>query len=309
MKILITGGSGMVGRNLLEHEDIKLKKVYAPSSSELNLMNYDNVVSYLKELKPDFIIHCAGKVGGIQANMKDMYGFLSHNLIMGVNLVRAAKECSIKNLLNLSSSCSYPKDVEGTLSEEMILAGQLEPTNEGYAIAKVTVLKMCQYLTEQSNGDYLYKTLVPCNLYGRWDKFDPKHSHMIPAVIRKIDEAVDGNHKSLDIWGDGNARREFMYTGDLADCISNAVDNFDSLPIVMNCGLGYDYSINEYYSIIAEVIGYNGEFTHDLTKPVGMKRKLLNTSIQENWGWSPKLSLKEGIEKTYKFYKKMENLK
>ncbi len=305
MKILITGSSGMVGKNILEHMDINCFTLLTPTSQELNLLDINQVKNYLSAYKPDMIIHCAGKVGGIQANMKDMTGFLSVNLVMGVNLVNTAKKLGIKNFLNLGSSCMYPKNAQNPLKEERILKGELEPTNEGYAIAKVTVAKLCEYITKEYNG-YSYKTIIPCNLYGRWDKFNPKHSHMIPAVIRKIYEAKKNNYNIVEIWGDGTARREFMYSGDLADCIIQAVNDFETLPTIANAGLGYDYTINEYYETISDVVGYQGGFQHDLTKPVGMKQKLVDTTLINQWGWKAKTSLKEGISNTLNFYLKLE---
>ncbi len=303
MKVCITGSSGMVGKNLLEHPEINSFFILAPTSTEINLLNYTEIFDYLNSQKPDLIIHCAGRVGGIQANINNPYAFLSDNLLMGLNLVKAAQEVGIKRFLNLSSSCSYPRNIQNPLKEEYILQGELEPTNEGYALAKVALLKLCEYLSKQNN-EYQYKTLIPCNLYGRWDKFDPKHSHMIPAVIKKIHEAKINNKTELEIWGDGSARREFMYVGDLADFIIKAINNFDSLPLIMNIGLGYDFSINEYYQTIAEVLGYKGQFSYDLSKPIGMKQKLLDISKQKALNWVAQTNLKDGIKKTYQFFMK-----
>ena len=302
MRIFITGSSGMVGRNVMEHLISENLEILAPSSAELNLFDYEKVFDYMNFHNPDIIIHCAGKVGGIQANMKDPYGFFSENLVMGTNLVTTAKKAGIKKFLNLSSSCTYPRNAENPLKENLILKGELEPTNEGYALAKIAITKMCEYITNETTGFY-YKTLIPCNLYGRWDKFSPENSHMIPGVIDKLHYAKLSELNSVEIWGDGTARREFMFVGDFADCIAQAVENFESLPNIMNVGLGYDYTINEYYETISEVVGYKGLFNHDLTKPVGMKQKLLDITKQKNWGWEAKTSLKKGIKETYEFLK------
>lgn len=307
MKILITGSTGMVGKNIIEREELKNFSVLSPSSKDLNLLDINNVEKYLSSHMPDMIIHCAGKVGGIQANMKDMTHFLSDNLIMGINLVNSSKKLGIKRFLNLGSSCMYPRNAENPLKEEMILKGELEPTNEGYALAKITVAKLCQYISNEYE-DFSYKTIIPCNLYGRWDKFDPKHSHMIPAVISKLHHAKEHNLDQIDIWGDGTARREFMYVGDLANFIIQAIEKFDSLPLTSNIGLGYDYTINEFYKTIAEVVGYQGSFVYDLTKPVGMKQKLIDTTIINNWGWKAETNLKDGIQKTLEFYLAMEKI-
>jgi GDP-L-fucose synthase len=301
MKIFITGSNGMVGRNLLENEAIRKHDIFCPKSADLDLLNYNAVHDYIGQLNPDMIIHCAGQVGGIQANMKDMYGFLVNNVVMGANLVKAAKEQGIQKLLNLSSSCVYPCDHKNPLKEEYILTGSLEPTNEGYALAKLTTQKMCEYITKEFSG-FQYKTLIPCNLYGRWDKFNAETSHMLPSVIQKMHDAIQRNKKEIVIWGDGTARREFMYAADLASGIAKAITDFDSLPVAMNIGLGFDYSINEYYEAVKRVLGYEGTFTHNVTKPTGMKQKLLDISQQKIWGWKASISLEEGIQKTYKFF-------
>jgi nucleoside-diphosphate-sugar epimerase len=302
MKILLTGGSGMVGMNILEYSKNFDYTILSPSSRELNLLDYNNVDVYLKINKPDFIIHAAGKVGGIQANIAEPVNFLVDNIDMGRNIIMAAKNNSIKNLLNLSSSCMYPRNAENPLSEDLILKGELEPTNEGYAIAKAMTTRLCEYIMIEEN-DKNYKTVIPCNLYGKYDKFNSKNSHMIPAVIRKIYEAKELGDKEIDIWGDGLARREFMYAEDLADFIFYAIPNFKLMPQNINVGLGKDYSINEYYKCIAGVVGFEGGFVHDLTKPVGMKQKLIDDTRLKTFGWIYKTSLQEGLNKTLEHYK------
>ncbi len=300
-KILITGSHGMVGRNIVEFEKSKNYILFTPSSSELNLLDRKAVDDYLKIYTPDIIIHCAGIVGGIQANIANPVKFLVDNTQMGLNIIMSAHETGIRKFINMSSSCMYPRDAKNPLSEELILKGELEPTNEGYAIAKVTSTRLCEYI-HRENSKCQYKTIIPCNLYGRHDKFDPKHSHMLPAVIKKIHEAKLNNQTFVDIWGDGEARREFMYAEDLADFVYYAIENFESMPQNINVGLGHDYTINEYYKAIAEVVSFEGDFVHDLSKPVGMKQKLIDDSKLQNFGWKYKISLKDGIEKTYEYY-------
>ena len=303
MKILLTGGSGMVGMNILEYSKNFDYAFLSPSSRELNLLDYNSVYAYLKINKPDFIIHAAGKVGGIQANIKEPVSFLIDNIDMGRNIIMAAKENNIKKLLNLASSCMYPRSAVNPLSEELILKGELEPTNEGYAIAKIMSTRLCEYIVKEDNSKN-YKTVIPCNLYGKYDKFHPKNSHMIPAVIRKIHDAKLSGANEINIWGDGSARREFMYAEDLSDFIFYAITKFDKMPQNINVGLGYDYSINDYYSEIAKVLDYRGEFSHDLTKPIGMKQKLISDTKLKEFGWKHKTTLKEGLNKTIEFYKK-----
>jgi GDP-L-fucose synthase len=306
-RVLLTGAGGMVGRNLLEHPAIKDFDVLAPRSAELDLCDFSAVQEYLSKHQPEFVIHGAGKVGGIQANMREPVGFLLENLDIGRNIVLASYQCGVKRLLNLGSSCMYPCNFEEPLKEEMVLKGELEPTNEGYALAKVVTARFCDYIGREDSS-YQYKTLIPCNLYGRYDKFDPQRSHLLPAIIHKVHMAKQSGQKTVEIWGDGSARREFMYAGDLADVVVRAINNFKTLPTYMNVGLGYDFTINQYYQAAAEVMGYTGSFIHDLSMPVGMARKLVSVERQLSWGWEAKTSLQLGIEKTYEYYLEKINI-
>lgn len=302
-RIMLTGGGGMVGRNLLEHAAIGEFEVLAPRSIELDLRDFGAVQAYLHKHQPDMVIHAAGKVGGIQANMREPVSFLMDNLDMGRNIVWAAHQTGIKRLINLGSSCMYPRNHNEPLCEELVLKGELEPTNEGYALAKVVTARLCDYIMRE-DASYQYKTLIPCNIYGRHDKFDPAHSHLVPAIIHKIHQAKKEEQGSVEIWGDGTARREFMYAGDLSDAIVKAVNNFDTLPSYMNVGLGNDYTINDYYHAAADVMGYTGSFVHDISKPVGMARKLVSVERQQSWGWSALHTLRQGLEITYQYYLK-----
>lgn len=308
MKILLTGGSGMVGRNICDYaRGFSKYELLAPTSKELNLLDKTAVDLYINSHKPDVIIHAAGIVGGIQANIENPVKFLHENTLMGQNIVLSAYQTGIKQLINLGSSCMYPRNAQNPLLEESILTGELEPTNEGYALAKIVTAKLCEYIS-RTNLDYQYKTLIPCNLYGKYDKFDPIKSHMIPAAIQKVHRAKTEQLTSIEIWGDGLARREFMYAEDLADAVFFALDNLTKLPNMVNVGLGFDYTINEYYEYIAKVVNYQGKFEHDISKPVGMKQKLVNTDKLQQLGWTHKFSLEEGLEKTYQYYLGLENL-
>ncbi|OMH27016.1 GDP-L-fucose synthase [Motiliproteus sp. MSK22-1] len=302
MKLFITGGGGMVGRNLCVLADQKRVKVLAPARNELDLMDYQATLAFLRAHKPDVVIHAAGLVGGIQANISAPYDFCFMNLNLGLNVIRAAQEAGVDNLINLGSSCMYPRDAQSPLQESLLLKGELEPTNEGYAVAKVAVSKLCEYISLQYGVNY--RTLIPCNIYGCWDNFHPQRSHMIPAVIRKIHEAKSRAVPQVDIWGDGSARREFLFAADLAELILKASNCVDKLPQYMNVGLGKDFTINEYYQQIAEVIGYNGTFINDLSKPVGMRQKLVDISHQTMFGWTPPTSLSEGVANTYAYFLK-----
>ena len=307
MKILLTGSTGMVGKNILAHNSAINYNFLTPSSKDLNLLNYQDVKNYITIHQPDFVIHAAGKVGGIQANIKEPVSFLIDNIDMGRNIIMAAKNNNIKNLLNLASSCMYPRNAENPLSESLILKGELEPTNEGYAIAKIMSTRLCEYIVKEDDSKN-YKTVIPCNLYGKYDKFHPKNSHMIPAVISKIHNAKLSNASEISIWGDGNSRREFMYAEDLADFIFYALTNFDKMPQNINVGLGHDFSINEYYSEIAKLLDYKGEFSHDLTKPTGMKQKLIDDTKLKEFGWKSRITLTEGLSKTIDYYKSKINI-
>ena len=306
LKVLITGGSGMVGMNLIEcaPEYIKL---LAPSSNELNLLSKACIKDYLLKESPDLIIHAAGIVGGIRANINYPVRFLSANTEMANNLFGIAAELEVTYLLNLGSSCMYPVKGENPLKEELILTDYLEPTNEGYAIAKIFAQRLCAYINAEK-GNKNYKTLIPCNLYGKYDKFDSEWGHMIPAVIKKIHEAKSEQRDTVEIWGDGEARREFMLAEDFARYIWQLVDNIDSVPELMNVGLGFDYSINDYYQKIAKVVGYEGDFTHDLSKPVGMKRKVVDIFRMKAVLPLTSTSLEEGLKKTFDYYMTKYNM-
>lgn len=301
--VFLSGGRGMVGQNILEHPLSERFAFLAPSSAQLDLRDYAKVLAYFKQYQPEFIIHAAGLVGGIHANMAKPVDFLVQNLDLGRNVILAARQAGIQKLLNLSSSCMYPRDVSNPLTEDMVLKGELEPTNEGYALAKIVATRLCEYVCKE-NEAMQYKTFIPCNLYGRFDKFDPEHSHLIPAIIHKVHQAKVRGNSTVEIWGDGTARREFMYAGNLADAVLRAISQFDDVPNLMNVGLGFDYSISEYYQAVARAVGWSGEFTYDLNKPVGMKQKLVSIERQHSWGWQASTSLEEGISKSYEFYLK-----
>lgn len=296
----------MVGRNFLEHEMAAEYHTLAPSSKQLNLLDRAAVEAYLRVEKPDCIIHAAGTVGGIQANIANPVAFLADNLQMGLNLALAASETGVRYVLNIASSCMYPRNARNPLNEDMVLKGELEPTNEGYALAKIVTSKLCGYISKEQPSK-IYKTVIPCNLYGRYDKYDPKHSHLLPAVIKKVYEAKLSKNPIVSIWGDGTARREFMYAQDFADFLFFAIKNIDNMPDALNVGLGHDYTITEYYQAVAKVVGYKGDFEFDYSKPVGMKQKLIDVTKMKNFGWEHKTSLDDGIAHAFEFYK--ESLK
>ena len=302
-KILITGSNGMVGKNLLHSSFPSSYTILSPSRNELNLLNLESVINWFKKNKPDSVIHAAGIVGGIQANIKSPIKFFSENMRIGLNILEASRFTDVSKFINLASSCMYPKSAVNPLVEDQILSGKLEPTNEGYALAKIGIERLCKYYSDECIIG-TYRTLLPCNIYGLYDSFGHEKSHMIPAVIRKLHEARENNSKTVTIWGDGSARREFMFSVDLADAIWFSYKNIDSLPQTINVGQGVDYTILEYYRSVSSIVGYNGDFDFDLNKPSGMKQKLIDSSKINRLGWVPKFTLNEGLIKTYDYYVK-----
>jgi GDP-L-fucose synthase len=300
-RMLLTGGGGMVGRNIREHPQAAGWTILAPRRAELDLTDAGAVAGWMNANRPDLVIHAAGRVGGIQANIANPVAFLDQNIAMGRNVIMAAHGAGVHRLLNLASTCMYPRAAENPLREEMILTGELEPTNEGYALAKIVATRLCQYI-RRADESAQYKTLIPCNLFGLHDKFDPKYSHLVPAILHKLHQARRSGAATVEIWGDGTARREFMFAGDLAGAVLRAAEDIENLPDLMNIGLGQDHSINEYYAAAADVVGWRGDFTHDLSRPVGMKQKLCAIERQSEWGWAAPTSLRDGLAQTYRHY-------
>ena len=295
----------MVGRSFLAHRGRNCHDVIAPTRQQLNLFDRVATEQFLARCRPDVILHAAGRVGGIESNIRKPVQFLVENADIGCNVVMAALAAGVRRLINLGSSCMYPRNVEDLLREDMILSGELEPTNEGYALAKIMVARLCEYVSRQYPS-FHYKTLIPCNLYGPFDNFDPGSSHLLAALIRKLHEAKTNGAAEVVVWGTGRARREFMYAGDLADCLYKAIDSFDPLPPAMNVGVGKDCTVLEYYQAVASVVGYSGTFTFDPSKPEGMKRKLLDVSRSHQWGWHATTSLLEGLRRTYEYFLQQE---
>jgi GDP-L-fucose synthase len=297
-KVLITGSTGMVGRHLIKQLQPHYHLI-TPHRSDLDLENPAATQAFIRQHQPDAIIHLAAKVGGIAANVADPVGFYRDNEQINHHLIYAALAEKVPYLMNLGSSCMYPANRE-QLTEEDLLDGKLEPTNEGYALAKITATKLCRYISQQYG--FQYKTIIPCNLYGPYDKFDAQRAHLIPAIIRKIHHAKLNESPKITIWGNGEARREFMHVDDLTNFITLALKKFDELPPWINVGLGTDHTVNEYYQTVADVLEYPAQFDHDLTKPAGMLRKRLNIDKARSLGWAPRISLQHGIQDTYEYY-------
>ena len=306
-RVLLTGATGMLGGEIYKNLSSPHYNydVVAPRRNELDLCSQSSVQAFFQNHSNfDTIIHCAAKVGGIAANIADPVGFLYENTMLNSCLPMEAAKVGVPNFLFIGSSCMYPKDYRQPLVEEDMLASYLEPTNEGYALAKISGSKLCTYITKQMG--FNYKTIIPCNLYGPGDDFSPNHSHLIAAAVRKTHLAISNNDSSLEIWGDGSARREFLFTPDLADFVCQHLNQFDQLPNLLNIGFGEDHSVLAYYEAIRDVVGFQGGFTFKLDAPVGMKQKLMDSSKAFKLGWKPTTSLKQGLSKTYEAFKKYE---
>ncbi len=301
-KILITGSSGMVGTEL--RQELKRRgysNIIGISKNDIDLCNQSATFNFFEKYKPDYVFHLAAKVGGILANIKYPADFLYQNIMINSNIIEAARLFKIKKLLYLGSSCIYPRLSPQPMKEEYLLTGLLEPTNEGYAIAKIVGIKLCEYYNKQYGCNFI--SAIPPNLFGPYDNFLDDNSHVIPALIRKIYSAKINNLKSLELWGTGNARREFLFIKDLVDGIIFLMLNYnDYKPI--NIGSGEDYSIAELVDILKDIIGYNGEILWDKTKPDGMPKKLLDSSRILKLGWKPRYNFKEALIITYEWFTK-----
>jgi GDP-L-fucose synthase len=250
--------------------------------------------------KFDIVIHCAAKVGGVKAHIDDPIGFMTENILMNTHVIEESLQHNIQKFVNLGSSCMYPRDFKGVLTEEVILAAPLEPTNEGYAIAKIMGAKLCQFISDKHS--LAYRTFIPCNLYGPDDSFNLNTCHLISAAIAKIHAAHRNGDADVEVWGDGTARREFLYVDDVAIFILNSISNLEKMPQYLNIGLGYDLSVSEYYQSIANIVGFKGKFIYNLNQPTGMNHKLMNIDKAKAFGWAPITKLQEGIEKSYASY-------
>jgi GDP-L-fucose synthase len=305
MKVWLTGAAGMVGRNIAEHPAVRGWELIAPTRAELDLEDAAAVRAFVRDTRPQGVIHAAGLVGGIQANIARPVDFLVRNTDMGRNVVLAAHAAGVGQLINLGSSCMYPCDVLEPLREAQLGSGALEPTNEGYALAKLHTMRLVQYLRRQE-PTLQYATLVPCNLYGRHDHFDTGRSHLVAAALAKVMAARrEGSHR-ITVWGDGTARREFMDAADLADAVVRFVRQGASAPEIMNIGTGRDHTVDEIHLAAARAVDWPVELQHDLTRPVGMKRKLLDVSAQTAWGWAPRLDLLQGMRRSLEQITEME---
>ena len=266
------------------------------TSSELDLRNQIETDNFFKDHKPEYVFLAAAKVGGILANNNYKADFLYDNLMIEANIIHAAANSGVRKLLFLGSSCIYPKLAPQPIKEEYLLTGELESTNDAYAIAKIAGIKLCEAYRTQYGTNFI--SIMPTNLYGIGDNYHPQNSHVLPALIRKFHEAKFKNHDKVTIWGTGTPRREFLFADDLADACLFLMQKYDEKDII-NVGFGTDYTISELANIIKGIIGYEGEIIYDHSKPDGTPRKLLDSSRINTLGWKPVTQLKEGIQHAY----------
>jgi GDP-L-fucose synthase len=306
-KIYVAGHRGLVGSTLLK----KLRadgytNIIVRMSKELDLRRQADVESFFARERPEYVFLAAAKVGGILANNTYKAEFIYDNIMIAANVISAAHRCGVKKLLNLGSSCIYPKLAPQPLKEEYLLTGALEPTNEPYAIAKIAAIKLCRYYNERYGTDFI--SVMPTNLYGPNDNFDLETSHVLPALIRKFHEAKVTKRDSVVLWGTGEPMREFLYVDDLADACVFLMNKYDNKDIgeFINIGTGSDIKIAELAQMIKRITGFEGQIHHDHTKPDGTPRKLLDITKIRSLGWQPKTILEDGLRMTYAFYTSMK---
>lgn len=296
-KIYIAGHRGMVGSAIKRRlEADGFSNFVLRTSSELDLRNQKAVNDFFEEEKPDYVFLAAAKVGGIHANNTYRAEFIYDNLMIQNNIIHASYKSGVKKLLFLGSSCIYPKFANQPLEEDSLLTGLLEPTNEPYAIAKIAGIKMCDAYRDQYGCNFI--SVMPTNLYGPNDNYNLQNSHVLPALIRKFHEAKKENKPEVVMWGTGSPKREFLHVDDLADACFFLMNNY-SEPGLVNIGTGEDISILDLAKLVQNVVGYQGEITHDLSKPDGTPRKLMNVSKLRGYGWKAEIELEEGIQSVY----------
>ena len=296
-RVYVAGNTGLVGSAIVRMLHWKgYTNILSSPSKSWDLRNQMDVERFFRVNEPEYVYLAAAKVGGIGANAYYPGHFIYDNLMIQTNVIHAARKFGVKKLLFLGSSCIYPKFAEQPITEDQLLGGYLEPSNDAYAIAKIAGIKMCQAYRKQYGFNAI--SLMPTNLYGPNDNYDLDSSHVLPAMIRKFHEAKD----KVTLWGDGSAMREFLYVDDLAEAAFKCMLRYDSEDII-NVGTGKDITIKDLAETIADVVGFKGEIEWDTSKPNGTPRKVLNVDKIESLGWEPKVSLREGIKKTYELYK------
>lgn len=300
-RIFLAGHRGLVGSAIMRRlERDGYENVITRTSSDLDLREPGAVDAFFAAERPEVVILAAAKVGGILANSKYPADFLYDNLAIATNVIHAAHEFGTRKLLNLGSSCIYPKFAPQPLKEEYFLTGELEPTNRAYAIAKIAAIELCDAYRTQHGVDFI--SAMPTNLYGPHDNFDLQTSHVLPGLMRKIHEAMEGGAATVTVWGTGSPLREFLHTDDLADACLFLLNNV-SRPGPINVGTGTDLSIRELAEMIAAIVGFEGRLVFDTSKPDGTPRKLMDVSVLADLGWRASIGLQDGLEDTYSWFK------
>lgn len=300
-KIYIAGHNGLAGSALERaFRTAGFANIVGRRSAQLDLRNQQAVDDFFAEEKPDYVLLAAAKVGGIMANSTQPAPFLYDNLMMAVNVIHAAYRHGVKKLLFLGSSCIYPKLAPQPICEESLLTGPLEPTNEAYAIAKITGLKLCEMYNRQYGTQFI--SVMPTNLYGPHDNFDLASSHVLPALLRKIHEAKVAGASQVEVWGTGTPVREFLHVDDLAEACLFLMQNYDGSQGIVNVGTGTGVTIAELAKQIQQIVGYSGELVFDTTKPDGTPVKINDNTRLRRLGWQPHISLQQGLQRTYRWY-------
>nr|WP_255480790.1 NAD-dependent epimerase/dehydratase family protein [Quadrisphaera sp. RL12-1S] len=296
---MLTGGAGLLGSAVRAAAAAAGPALDLQVATRAHADLTDPVATraLLSRTQPDVIVHCAARVGGIKANAADQTGFLLDNLAIDTSLFRAALDAGVERLVYLGSSCTYPRDHRQPLVESDLLQAPLEPTNEGYALAKLAGTRLCAFASAQHG--VAYRAFVASNLYGPGDDFSADRAHLVAAAIAKVHAAKTAGSPTVTIWGDGTARREFTYAGDVASWIIQSLPHLESLPPVLNIGAGVDHSVTEYYEAARAVVGYQGEFVYDTSMPKGMHQKLMDSSKARALGWAPATTLEDGVRATY----------
>lgn len=304
-KIYVAGHTGLVGSALLRKiGESGCKNIVVRTSRELDLRRQVEVESFFEKERPEYVFLAAAKVGGILANSTYTAEFIYDNIMIAANVINSAYKYKVKKLLNLGSSCIYPRNAPQPMKEEHLLTGSLEPTNEPYAIAKISAIKLCRYYNEQYGTNFI--SAMPTNLYGPGDSFNLETSHVIPALIKKFHLAKLSHSATVEVWGTGEPCREFLYVDDLAGACVFLMEkyNYNDIGEFINVGFGEDMKIKDIADLIKDVVGFDGKIKFDTSKPDGMPRKLLDSSRIKSFGWGPKVGLVDGIRKTYDFYKR-----
>ncbi len=294
-RIYVAGHTGMAGSAIVRRLG-KTCTILTAEHRELDLTQQEATERWLSAARPDVVVVAAGRVGGIMANNNYPVDFLADNLAIGLNLIRASYLVSVKKLLFLGSSCVYPKYANQPISEDQLLTGELEPTNEWYAIAKIAGIKLCEAYRRQHGCDFI--SVMPTNLYGPGDNYHPENSHVVAALIRRFHEGKVAGAPTVTVWGTGTPRREFLYVDDFADACAYLLKNYSGAQFI-NVGTGKDVSIAEFADIVADVVGYRGKIIFDPSKPDGTPRKLLDISLLSSFGWTSEVPLREGLKKAY----------